>query len=271
VNRTLIGPALRLWAAVSADRKLFRLTALGLAVVSASGMLIAKLLDDVMGADGVTGADRTITDWVVQHRAAGMTTAAQAVTHLGDPLVVVGLALVTAAVLLVRRERRLAILVAVSTSGAAVATTVTKYAVHRARPNPAFWLGAASGPAFPSGHATQSVALYGALAIVGVRLARSMSARVSIIGLATLIALAVGTTRVYLAVHWTSDVLCGWAVAVGWLSALLLGGWSRPRAALALRNHPTPTPPSVHGRRPTHAGSVDFARPRAHVANRSTA
>ena len=235
VPDTLVTLLRELWAAVAADRRLLRLSVLGLAVVSVSGLLVAKLLDDVMGADGATGADPTITNWIVGHRTHTLTTAARLVTHLGDPLAVVSVAVAAVGLLLARRHRHLALLIAVSTAGAAIATTVAKFAIQRPRPDASLWLGAASGPAFPSGHATQSVALYAAIAVAGVRLTSHVWAKAAFTVTAALVALAVGGSRLYLAVHWTSDVLCGWAVATAWLGTLLLVGWSRPRLVEAWR------------------------------------
>ena len=51
-----------------------------------------------------------------------------------------------------------------------------------------------------------------------------------VIVVAPLVALSVGASRIYLAVHWTSDVICGWAVATTWLATLLLVEWAGPRA-----------------------------------------
>ncbi len=214
---------------VLSDSVLVMATTVGLVVVAACSVVIAKLLDDVMGADDSAQRDPRMLNWVVDHRTDPLTTFFRAVTHLADPIVVIVVATVATLVLFRSRHRRLALLVAVSTAGTAMITTVAKMAVDRARPPQQLWLGAASGPAFPSGHSAQSVALYGVLAVVVWSLTLSPAVRIGAVVGALLIAVAVGTSRVYLAVHWPSDVLCGWAVAALWLTTLLMIGWSLPQ------------------------------------------
>ncbi len=216
-------------ATLRADRLLVMVTAGGLAIVALCSLIIAKLLDDVMGGDDSARLDPVISDWVVAHRTDALTTVFRSVTHLADPMVVIAVAAVVGLWLVRVGWPRAALLVAASTLGAALMTTVAKLAVDRERPPRELWLGVASGPAFPSGHSAQSVALYGALAIVVILLVRSTVVRVAAVGMAVLIAALVGTSRVYLGVHWTSDVLCGWSIATLWLVTLVLAGWAVPR------------------------------------------
>ena len=214
---------------LSGEGRLVVLTVVGLAVVSVCGALIAELVDDVSERDGVTVADRQVLDWVLDHRTSAWTAAFRAVTHLGDPLVIVALTTVISIALVARRKFHLGLFMVLATSGAAVASSVTKQAIDRGRPPTALWLGHAWGPSFPSGHATQSVACYGAIAIIGVVLVRSTPWRALLFVSAAAIALMVGTSRIYLAVHWFSDVVCGWAIGSLWLATLVLAGWATPR------------------------------------------
>jgi membrane-associated phospholipid phosphatase len=118
-------------------------------------------------------------------------------------------------------------------AGAAASYTLIKVAVGRPRPPPAIWIGHFAGAAFPSGHATQSVACYATLAVIlGAR--RSARAKAALWTAAVLIALIVGASRIYLGAHWLTDVLGGCAlgtllVAVIVIVALTLG---RSRAAM---------------------------------------
>jgi undecaprenyl-diphosphatase len=223
-----------MWSDVRAvyaqDRRLVVSTVLGLGVVALCGALIAQLMDEVSEDDGLTRFDRQVLDVVVEHRTPWWDGVARSVTHLGDPWLVTAVVAVVALALVVWRRYHLAAFVLLASGGAAVVSSVTKQVFDRPRPPTSLWLGTAWGPSFPSGHATQSIACWGAVAVVACALVRSRAARAAIIAAAVCIALAVGGSRVYLAVHWASDVMCGWAISLLWLTALLLAGWSTPRA-----------------------------------------
>ncbi len=232
-----MGPTRRvaeLWVHIrslwSQDRRLVVCTVAGLGIVAICGVLIAQLMDEVSEADDLTRADREVLDWVVEHRTPAWNAVARNVTHLGDPWVVVAVVAGVALALTLRRRYHLAVFVVVASGGAALVSSVTKQVFDRPRPPTSLWLGTAWGPSFPSGHATQSIACWGAVAVVACVLVHSRALRAATIALAVCIALVVGTSRVYLAVHWASDVVCGWAIASLWLTALLLAGWATPRA-----------------------------------------
>ena len=225
----------------------FLTAAIAACVITASvcTVLIAKLLDDVMGADDAAHADPRMTDWILDRRTDALTAFFRAATHLSDPwIVLVVVAFCSTALVLLRHPRLAGFLIA-SSLGTALMTTIAKSAVDRSRPPSALWLATASGAAFPSGHAAQSAACYGALAIVGCVLVRSSALRVLFLSLAGVVALSVGTSRVYLGVHWASDVLCGWSVATLWLALLVLVGWAWPRFASDRRDgrEHVPRPP----------------------------
>lgn len=224
------------------DRFLILSTLAALAIVTGCAAVVAKLLDDVMGGDDAARLDPSILKWFIDHRTDLLTTAARWITHLGDPVVVTGVVLGGVIALAARGRVRLALFVVASSVGAAVATTAAKYAVDRTRPPEALWLAPAYGPSFPSGHATQSVACYLAIAVVGVIMLRAPAARVAVVAAAGAVALLVGMSRVYLGVHWPSDVLCGWAVAMLWLVSLLLVGWFYPRLSSLWPRHQPDTP-----------------------------
>lgn len=127
----------------------------------------------------------------------------------------------TVAALVRKGQRRIALVVALSSIGTVVLVSVTKRFVARARPPVADHLVSAHGLAFPSGHSAQSVACYGALAWVVWVLGQKRRTRMYAVAGAAATALLVGLSRVYLGVHWPSDVVSGWLLATGWLSALV--------------------------------------------------
>lgn len=209
--------------------------AAGTLVVAGSGLVIAKLVDDVLGADGVTRLDPHVTEWVVDRRQPTLTSAATAITRLGDPVPVVVVVTAAAIALLAARRWRLALLVVISSGGAAAVTALGKLVVSRPRPAAELQLVDTVGAAFPSGHATQSVACWGALGVVAVVLTRRRWVRAGVVAIAGALAVGIGTSRVYLGVHWLSDVVCGWAVAALWLWLLVGIGWLGARVGPPLR------------------------------------
>src|SRR5260370_10982770 len=84
----------------------------------------------------------------------------------------------------------------------------------------------ASGPAFPSGHTTVAMAVFGALAFFLTR-DRSLRVRAWIWASFFLVILMIGASRVYLGVHWLTDILGGYAVGAAWLLLVVFGSASQ--------------------------------------------
>jgi undecaprenyl-diphosphatase len=111
---------------------------------------------------------------------------------------------------------------AAAQGGSILLYDLIKVLVARPRPSVAPLITTASGFAFPSGHATQTVAVLGALAYLASGWTGHWSAKVALWAAAVVGALVVGLSRVYLGVHWPSDVIGGWALGSLWLAALLM-------------------------------------------------
>jgi membrane-associated phospholipid phosphatase len=158
------------------------------------------------------------------------TTAFTAVTMLGSTQVLAVVA-ATAAAYLVRRGRgRDAALVVGALVGAQLLTWILKAAFERPRPSFDDPVATAGWFSFPSGHALSSIVLYGALAYVFADAVRSRRARASALaGVAVLVA-AIGFSRLYLGVHYLSDVLAGYSAGLALLLlaiGLMHARWDR--------------------------------------------
>ena len=210
---------LRNWSSFPRRRRRELLSIAG--AVTVLGVVFLKLADSVRESEFVVRADQNTLEFVLRHRVGWLSTTARLVTILGSGWIIALIVASSAAALALRHRHVDALFVALSVTGTAIAVTIVKHTVGRPRPALHDRLVTATGAAFPSGHAAQSIACYGALAAVLVFASRSNRVRMFATVAAALIAFAVGGSRIYLGVHWLSDVLSGWLLAAGWLLALI--------------------------------------------------
>jgi len=121
---------------------------------------------------------------------------------------------------LVFRWRREAVWMAVTILGAVVLDLSLKYAFHRPRPVP-FFVPVPYTYSFPSGHSLFSFCFYGVLAGLLAGRMQSRLGRILVWTLAALLVAAIGLSRIYLGVHYPSDVIAGYLAAALWVSTLL--------------------------------------------------
>lgn len=130
--------------------------------------------------------------------------------------------------LLWRRHRAEAAWIAVSLIGATLISNSLKYVIGRPRPALVPHLVHVNNASFPSGHSLVSAALYLTLALMLAEDAKSWTARGAIVGFGALLVLLIGCSRVYLGVHWPSDVLGGWSFGTAWALAVFAANrWLR--------------------------------------------
>lgn len=138
------------------------------------------------------------------------------ITSLGSFVV---LALITAAtivyLLLIRRPAT-ALLVFVAIAGGQLLSSLLKVEVDRPRPELVSHLVSETSLSFPSGHAMLSAVTYLTLGSLASRFLHGQTTRIYVLSLAVLTTLLVGVSRIYLGVHWPSDVLAGWCAGFAW-------------------------------------------------------
>jgi undecaprenyl-diphosphatase len=163
------------------------------------------------------GFDGALVRSVARERTGAVTGAARALTNLGGLWLDV-LFVAAVAVLLGVRRRGDAAFVLLAGAGSMLLTNAIKLVLER--PRPSGGLVAVSSYSWPSGHAASSIAFYGAMAVLAGR--RAPSARLLIWGCLGLLVGVIGATRVYLGVHYPSDVVAGWVVGGLWLLAVVM-------------------------------------------------
>lgn len=138
------------------------------------------------------------------------------ITSLGSASVLV---LITAAaiiyLLLVRRWGT-ALFMFVSVAGGQVLSSLLKVGVDRPRPELVSHLVNETSLSFPSGHAMLSAIIYLTLGSLAARFLNGRATKIYVLSLAVLTTVLVGVSRVYLGVHWPSDVLAGWCAGFAW-------------------------------------------------------
>ncbi len=198
---------------------------LALTFVAVAGALCAwvfgALTQDVLAKEETIRLDPRVERFVLAHREGWATIMMKALTWLGSNAVLVPLVIAIGGYFLLRRRdwRPGAKLLAALT-GAVVLYDIVKPAVGRLRPPASYMLLRVSGWAFPSGHATAAVAFYGMAAFAFSR-GRSAGTRALLWAGSGVIAIAIGASRIYLGVHWFTDVVGGFALGGLWLAILI--------------------------------------------------
>ncbi|HKR97031.1 MAG TPA: phosphatase PAP2 family protein [Candidatus Angelobacter sp.] len=164
--------------------------------------------------------DETIRNWVHQFASPGLTVLMKVFSMLGAQILAV--VLVAAFVIFARlRWKRAALWLAIAMAGALVLEASLKYAYHRIRPQ-AYFVPEPASYSFPSGHALTSFCFYGVLAGLITDRIKSLSWRIIVWTAATLLVIAIGLSRIYLGVHYPSDVFAGYLAATVWVGTIIV-------------------------------------------------
>lgn len=153
------------------------------------------------------------------------------ITALGSPVVLVLLTAATFGYLWLSGRRRLGWILLAGAGGAALFMQLAKEALGRPRPDVVSHLTQVLSPSFPSGHSTMSAAIYLVLGMLLARLQRGRALRAYVVLVAVVVVVLVGVSRVYVGVHWPTDVLAGWTLGTAWAIAVWTASvWrERPR------------------------------------------
>lgn len=210
----------------------------------AATWIFLGLTQDVLAHEEVALLDPVVHGWVMTHRTGVLNHFFSTVSWLGADAVTVPLLVVTGVVVArLRRSWRPVVDVISVYATAVILHAVVAQLVHRPRPPEVDWLSGASGWAFPSGHTTQALAAFAVVALLvgslGARRTRAVVYSAAVIGV-----VLVGSSRVYLGMHWMTDVLAAVAMTTVVVAlrtviyAVFAGGQADPR-----RPRPGDAPP----------------------------
>lgn len=138
------------------------------------------------------------------------------ITSLGGYAVVTLITLAVIGYLLMAGKRGAALLVLASVGGGAVLSSLLKLGIDRPRPDLVAHLVEVNTASFPSGHATLAAVTYLTLGALLSRVEARRSAKIYALTVALTLTFLIGISRVYLGVHWPTDVLAGWCVGSAW-------------------------------------------------------
>lgn len=196
---------------------------LGLTLSLGALWLFGGIAEDVIHHDPLTRFDLRFADLLHRHTITGGIALATWISYLGSPGFVTVWSLGLGIFLWRRREHLLVYGLVAGLAGGGILDLALKKVFQRPRP---LWdapILTAAGWSFPSGHAMGSFVAYGMLAYILVLHRSSRDARVAIVAAAALLVLAIGFTRLYLGVHYFSDVIAGYAGGTVWLAACVSG------------------------------------------------
>ena len=196
---------------------------IGLLAAAGCLWLFGGLAEDLLTGDPIVRFDRALDDYLHARATPPLTTFFLIVTAWGSIEAIVLLGVVVAAILAWGRRWLFLGSWLAAVAGSAVLNQLLKGLFERPRPYFKHPLLVETSYSFPSGHAMESFVAYGMLAYFAVLALRSWKARVAAVFGAALLVMLIGFSRMYLGVHYFSDVLAGYAAGGVWLSALITG------------------------------------------------
>jgi membrane-associated phospholipid phosphatase len=211
-----------------------RLRAVGLPLVVALVILtigawaFGAVAEEVSEGD-TAASDQRVADWLHGRATDPFTDVFRAFTWTGNGGFLAIVVLFAAVLLWRRRLVTDALFVVLAFVGAEVITFGMKQGFRRQRPFFEDPLATASSFSFPSGHALVSLAVYGSISLVVARRTRNRRAAVAVVCAAAVWVIAIGFSRLYLGVHFLSDVVAGYAAGAAWLAFLYLALEARSR------------------------------------------
>ncbi len=210
-----------------------------LALIAAMLAAFGKIADEVVGGqthafdETILRALRNPLDLADPIGPAWLELVMQDITSLGSFTVVSAVTLITVGYLLIDRKRATAAFVLVAICGGVVLSEALKHLFARPRPELVAHLVEVHTASFPSGHAMLSAVTYLTLGALLARIQSRNRLKAYVIAVAILLTLLIGGSRVYLGVHWPTDVLAGWCAGAAWaMGCWLLAVWLQSRGEI---------------------------------------
>lgn len=193
----------------------------GLIVAAVFWFAFFAVVQDYLAGDPLVRADIRVMSFVRTLREPTVNLVMLFLTYLGNWQVITAGSIVFAVLMYLSRQWWWLSAFAASILGEQVLSQVTKLAFHRERPSLDNALLPAAGASFPSGHALVAFAFYGFIACYVVSQTRNWWAKTVIFMSIIPLILGIGFSRIYLGVHWPSDVMASFALGPAWVATVL--------------------------------------------------
>lgn len=187
----------------------------GFAIAAAGTVGFSELAEHVRSGS-TTSFDDAVLVWMARHHTHLLDTVMLEITALGTGTVVLTIAGIAGLFLGLTHHKYSALLLLASTAGGIVLDALLKIGFDRPRPHIIVWGTNAVSSSFPSGHAMSSAIVYGTVAYLAARLHKTIWARVVTMVAALLVIVAICISRLYLGVHYPTDVLAGVIIGLAW-------------------------------------------------------
>jgi undecaprenyl-diphosphatase len=214
----------------------------GLLIAVAAAVLFGLLAGIVQGG-WTQSVDEAVLQWLAALRSPTLDSIMYDITTLGDGIVLIMIVLIASVFLWLTKHHWSVYILMVGMVGGKILNTVLKAAFDRTRPSVVEWFYEVTSPSFPSGHAMGAFITYGTVAYLVGRLSPTPLLRNVTWLIAALTISAIGVSRMYLGVHYPSDVIAGFMAGLAWLafvaasvSALRFFAPRRPETAVEERD-----------------------------------
>ncbi len=167
--------------------------------------------------------DTTVRNFIHEFAFPALTSVMQLASFLGSTLFLTIFGVLIVITLYLRKHRHGALLFTITTVGASILLVLLKLAFKRVRPEPFFDTILPVSYSFPSGHSLASFCFYGALAVILTDRTNKLGHQIIIWISAITMILLIGISRIYLGVHYPSDVVAGYAVGLIWVITIAIG------------------------------------------------
>ncbi len=185
--------------------------------------IFGGITEDVLTGDPLVAVDHWVSEQVHYFRSPLTTTFLTVFTTLGGGRALTAGGLIVAIYLVFKKRFDELLIYFTAMVGGSFLVFILKTAVHRVRPRTGITLIQIGGWSFPSGHAMMSIIFYGMLVYLIIRMMQSWKLKVLAVAVAGFMVFMIGLSRIYLNVHYLSDVLAGYAGGLFWLTVSITG------------------------------------------------